>query len=100
MAYSQTDLKKMASKGNKIAQQALSAYSKQRTMEKAKEHKTSKKLVDDKTPTSKVPLLIKNLAMAGLPEPRWSESKDREYIFHPRRRWRLDVYFPDYLLAI
>jgi len=100
MAFSEADLKRMASKGNKVAQQALSTYSKQRSIEQKKEAKNSSKLVSEKTPSSKVPLLIKNLAMAGLPRPRWSESPDREYMFHPRRRWRLDVFFPDYLVAI
>lgn len=50
--------------------------------------------------TSKVPILIKQLELCGVPAPRWANHPDKEYKFHERRKWALDVFFPEYMVAV
>ncbi len=38
--------------------------------------------------------LLIQLQLSGLPEPR------REFLFHPRRKWRFDLAWPDLLIAV
>lgn len=95
MAFSVSQLEMLAKKGNKSADQILSKYNKKRKLESVKQPATKKT-----KPQSKVPLLIAKLELAGIKDLRWSGHNDGEYIFHPRRRWRLDVYHPESKVAV
>lgn len=86
MSFNLTQLKRMAKNGNDSAAQALAKYEEV----KASESNTTKKISD--RPTSKVPILIAQLAQSGIRDIRWSEHSDGEYMFHPTRKWRLDCY--------
>jgi hypothetical protein len=44
--------------------------------------------------------LLGQLKILGLPEPRSLFHKDGQYRFHPVRRWKFDVCWPDEKLAI
>lgn len=95
MAFSQAQLKQMAGKGSKAAQQALDTYAKQ-----IKTAGLKRASVKKGKAISTVPILIKNLELAGITGMKWQDSIGGEFMFHPRRKWKLDIYFPEYKVAI
>lgn len=95
MAFTVTQLEMLAKKGNKSAVQALGKYNKSKKLEAVNKPPAKKQKTQ-----SKVPELVAKLELAGVAGLRWSGHVDGEYIFHPRRKWRLDVYHPETKIAI
>lgn len=95
MAFSVAQLEMLAKKGNKSAAQVLGKYNEKKKLEVVKRPPAKKQKSN-----SKVPELVAKLELAGITGLRWSEHVDGEYMFHPRRRWRLDVYHPQSKIAI
>lgn len=66
----------------------------------ASPRKTSPAARKGAQPRARIPLfdyaeaLLFELKMAGYPEP------DREFLFHPKRKWRFDLAWPELLIAV
>lgn len=87
MRITAKELAAIAQRGNKSAQAALADIGGQVRAATGQQH-------------SLCSALAAQLKTVGAPEFVWDGSPDGEHQFHPRRRWRLDFYFPQYSIAI
>lgn len=87
MRLTAKELAAIAQRGNKSAQAALSTLGATARGNTGQQH-------------SLCNALAAQLKTAGAPDFMWDGSPEGEHQFHPRRRWRLDFFFPEYKVAI
>lgn len=67
------------------------------TISEAHSAETLQRLAKERQGTTE---LVTMLKLSGIPEPRWLDHPDGQVKFHPERRWKFDLAWPEINLAV